>query len=92
MHMQVLRALFCLQDHHSIAKDQVMAEPGQKFLQKLLDGKIHECEYVEPFGEEYIHQFDKLARNYPQAWVARVIDNHGGYQYGQRFLCDPCYS
>lgn len=55
-----------------------MAEKGKQFYQQLLDGKIHLCEYVEPY------EGTKL-------WIAKIIDDHGGYRKGQTFICDPSY-
>jgi hypothetical protein len=50
---------------------------GQRFYVKLHDGKIHECVYVE----KYVGS----------RWIAKVIDDHGGYKKGQTFICDAGY-
>lgn len=55
-----------------------MAKEGQRFYQKLMDGKIHECEYVKPYEGTNL-------------WIAAVVDNHNGYKQGETFLCDPSY-
>lgn len=62
-----------------------MPEAGQKFLQMLVDGKIHECEWVKPY---VIHMGDGTVV-LTGKWVAKVNDDIRGFAKDQHFLMTP---
>jgi hypothetical protein len=62
-----------------------MPEAGQKFLQKLADGKIHECEWVKPY---FVKMSDGMEIA-TERWVAKVTDNFGGYEKDEHFFLTP---